>query len=123
MFETLFQSFANDGAARLNVPQVFPIQVLQAQRACYLTRILGLGQIGLVGQNEHGHVCILRELQCFHHFNARLLEPLLVHRVDDKDDAVRAACIGNPEGTQLVLATNIPDGERYALVEVEKKGE
>jgi hypothetical protein len=41
----------------------------------------------------------------------RLLDTLAIGRINDKDQALRILIIMTPEGTDLVLSTDIPHGE------------
>ena len=46
----------------------------------------------------------------------RLLDTFAIGRVDDKDEALSVLVVMAPEGTDLVLASDIPDGEGDVLV-------
>lgn len=93
-------------------------QILQAERAADLVHILRVGQIVFVGKNQHWHRCVLAISQRPHQLDASLLEALLIDRVHHKDNAVGASSVRAPQRPNLVLATNIPDCERYALDEI-----
>lgn len=137
-FETLVETVTARGARRLDVPLPLPERV-QAELVGDLGGVHRVRQVLLVGKHEQDGVAQLVLVQHALEFLARLVDTVAVVRVDDKDDALRvlevcALCVSfvsvnldavrikvaghtmPPEGTDLVLTTDVPHRERDVFV-------
>ena len=74
------------------------------------------GKILLVGEDEEDGVTELILVQHALEFLAGLDDTVAIVAVDDEDDALGVLEVMSPEGTELVLATDIPHSELDVLV-------
>lgn len=74
------------------------------------------GKILLVGEDKEDGVAELILVQHALKFFASLNNTVAIVAIDDEDDALGVLEVMSPEGTDLVLTTDIPDGELNVLV-------
>lgn len=113
--ETLVKTISRGRAGSLDVPGALP-EAVETELIGDLSSVHGVRKILLVGENEEESIAKfvfvqhpLKLLTSFRH-------TLTIVRVNDEDDALSVLEIMPPQGTDLVLTSYIPDGERDVLV-------
>mmetsp|Transcript_42278 Transcript_42278/g.135353 ORF Transcript_42278/g.135353 Transcript_42278/m.135353 type:complete len:207 (+) Transcript_42278:281-901(+) len=113
--QTLVQTLAGSGARALDVPVALAERV-QPQLVGNLSSVHGVGEILLVGEHQqHG----LAELILVEHavkLVPGLPDTVAIVGVHNENQALRVLEVVPPEGTDLVLAADIPHGETDVLV-------
>lgn len=108
MISAAFMAFYS----RFSVSIVFPIP------AAVLVdeRVLTYGQILLVGKDQQDGISQLILVQHALKFLSGLDDTISVVAVDNEDDTLGVLEVVSPQGTDLVLTTDIPHGELDVLV-------
>jgi hypothetical protein len=88
----------------------------QAQLLCHIRRLHCLGQILLVGENEQDGLSELGLVEHAVQLLASVLGALAVVAVHDEDQALRVLVVVAPEGTNLILSTDVPHSKADVLV-------
>ncbi len=91
------------------------VQVVE-RPLCDLARNRTYGKILLVGKDQEDGVAELILVEHALEFLASLDDTVTIVAVDDEDDSLGVLEVVSPEGTDLVLTTDIPDGELNVLV-------
>jgi len=99
----------------LNVPVPVP-HVVEAQLVSDLSRVHGLGQVLLVGKDQHHGVPQLILRQHPVQLVPGLGYPLPVIAVHHEYQSISVLKVMSPERSDLVLTAHIPDGEADVLV-------
>ena len=89
---------------------------MQAQLIRNLRRVHRIRQILLVGKDQEQRISQFILVQHPLQFFAGLDDTVAVIAVDDEDDALRVLEVVPPQGSDLVLAADIPDCELNVLV-------
>lgn len=113
--ETLVETVTTGGASGLDEPLALS-QAVKAKLVGDLGGVHGVGQILLVGENKEQSVTQLVLVKHALQLLTCLGNTLSVVRVDDEDDTVRVLEVVPPEGADLVLSSDVPNGERDVLV-------
>lgn len=79
-------------------------------------KILTYGQILLVGKDQQDGISQLILVQHALKFLSGLDDTIPIVAVDDEDDTLGVLEVVSPQGTDLVLTTDIPHGELDVLV-------
>jgi len=114
-FETLIKTVSAGGTGGLDVPSALP-EAVKAKLVGNLGGVHGIRQILLVGENQEKSVPQLILVQHPLELLAGLRHTLSIVGVHDENDTLGVLEVMAPEGTDLVLSTNIPDGEGDVLV-------
>ena len=104
--EPVEQTVAGNGARLLDVPRAVA-QLAEAQLLCDLLGVHCLGQVRLVRKDKQHCVLHLAVGDDAHQLRARLVNPLVVRAVHNKDQRLRPRKVMPPQRTDLVLASNI----------------
>jgi len=114
-FETFVQAISTGRACGLDVPCPLP-EAVQSELIGNLCGVHGVGQILLVG--EHEEKCITEFVLIEHALEllAGLGHTLTIVRVNNEDDALGVLEVVPPERSDLVLPSDVPDGEGNVLV-------
>mmetsp|Transcript_30103 Transcript_30103/g.97097 ORF Transcript_30103/g.97097 Transcript_30103/m.97097 type:complete len:265 (-) Transcript_30103:53-847(-) len=113
--EALVQPVAVGRAGRLDVP-VPLAQRVQAELVSDLGGLHRIGQVLLVGKHQKHSLAELVLIQHAMELIARLPDTVAIVGVNDKDDTLRVLVVMAPERADLVLAANVPHGERNVFV-------
>jgi len=113
--KTLIETITGGGAGRLHVP-LAGADVVEAELVGDLRDGHGLRKILLVGKDEKDGVTKLILSQHLVKLVVSLSDTLAIVRVDHKDEALSVLEVVPPEGTDLVLTSDIPHGEVDVLV-------
>lgn len=113
--QAFVQTIARGGASRLNVPGALS-QAVEAKLVCDLGGVHGVGQILLVGEDEQNGVPELILVEHALKLLASLDDTIAIVAVDYEDDTLGVLEVMSPEGTDLVLTTDIPHGKLDVLV-------
>merc|ERR1719515_88698 len=113
--ETLVKPVARRGARRLNEPLAVP-HAVEPQLLRDLRGGHSVWQVLLVREDEKHGVAHFLLVEHLGELLAGILDTVSVVAVDDEDEALRVLVIVAPERTNLVLATDVPDGEADVLV-------
>jgi len=113
--ETFVETITRSGASCLHVPLAVA-DVRQAELFSDLSDAHGLGEILLVGKDEEDSVAELVLSEHLVELVVCFSDTLTVIAIDDKDKALSVLEVVAPEGTDLILATNIPHSEVDVLV-------
>jgi hypothetical protein len=89
---------------------------VQAKLVSDLSGVHGVGQILLVGEDKEKSVTELVLVEHALELLAGLDNTVAIVGVDDEDDTLSVLEVMSPEGTDLVLSTDIPHGELNVLV-------
>ena len=114
--QALVQAIPGLSAAGLDVPVAGALQVVQAKFVGHFSAAHGLWQVLLVRKDEECGVSEVVLLQKTVELVTRDIDTVAIVGVDDKDDAVRVGIVMTPEGSNLVLATDVPDGEAEVFI-------
>ena len=96
---------------------VHGVLVGQCQReVCDMEEIETYRQILLVGEDQEESISQLVLVEHALQFLTGLDDTVTIVAVDDEDDTLGVLEVMSPEGTDLVLTTDIPDGELDVLV-------
>lgn len=113
--ETLVEAISRGGAGGLNVPAAMS-QAVKAELVGDFGSVHGVGKILLVGKDQENGVAELVLVEHALKLFAGLNDTVTIVAIDDKDDTLGVLEVVSPEGTDLVLTTDIPDGELNVLV-------
>ena len=91
-------------------------QLVQHQQLLDLIGRERVRQVALVGKDEQARVAQRVVEHQLVQLLRRLLQPLAVVRVDDKDEALRAGEVVPPQRADAVLTAHVPNAEAPALV-------
>lgn len=114
-FQTLEETVSRGGAGGLDVPGARP-QAGEAKLVCDLGGGHGIGKILLVGEDQEEGVPQLVLVEHALKFLPSLGDTVTIVAVDDEDDTLGILEVMPPQGADLVLTTDIPDGELNVLV-------
>lgn len=114
-FETLVQTISGCGTSRLDVPGSLS-QAVETELISDLGSVHGVGQILLVGKDQQDGISQLILVQHALKFLSGLDDTISIVAVDDEDDTLGVLEVVSPQGTDLVLTTDIPHGELDVLV-------
>lgn len=114
-FETLVQTVTSGSASGLDIPWALP-QAVKAKLVGNLGGVHGVWKILLVGKDQQDGVAQLVLVEHTLEFLAGLDDTVTIVAVDDEDDALGVLKVMSPQGTDLVLATDIPHRELNVLV-------
>ena len=89
---------------------------MQTELVRDLSRVHGVGQILLVGEDQEKRIPELVLVQHALQLLACLNDTVAIVAVDDEDDALGVLEVMPPQRSDLVLATNIPHRELNVLV-------
>merc|ERR1719379_3339559 len=106
---------ARRGARRLDEPLAVP-HAVEPQLLRDLRGGHSVWQVLFVREDEKHSVAHFLLVEHLGELLAGILDTVSVVAVDDKDEALRVLVIVAPERTNLVLATDVPDGEADVLV-------
>mgnify|MGYP001344254594 CR=1 FL=1 len=107
--------FRSTHLPRLDVP-LPSAKVVEAELVRHLRGRHGVGQVLLVREDEQDALAQLVLVEHAVQLVARLAHAVAVVRVDHEDDALRVLVVVAPERADLVLAADVPHGERDVLV-------
>jgi len=113
--KTLIETVTGGGAGRLHVP-LAGADVMEAELVGDLGDRHGLREILLVGEDEEDGVAELVLGEHLVELVVCLGDTLTIVGVDDEDEALSVLEVVPPEGTDLVLTSDIPHGEVDVLV-------
>jgi len=113
--QTLIKTISGGSTGGLNVPGTLS-QAVKTQLVCDLGGVHGIGQILLVGKNQENGIPELILVQHTLQLLSGLNNTVTIIAVNDEDDALGVLEVMSPQGSDLVLSTNIPDGELNVLV-------
>ena len=115
--QSLIETVSRGSAARLNVPlTVGRTQTVQSKLVGHLGRTHGVGEILLVGKDEEDRIAELVLVEHSVQLVPRRVDTVAVVGIDDEDEALRVLVVVAPERADLVLTTDVPDGEGDVLV-------
>ena len=89
---------------------------MQSELVGHFCRTHGVGKILLVGKDEKDRVAELVLVQHSVQFVACRIDTVRIIRIDHKDQTLRVLVVMTPQGTDLILTTDIPHCERDVLV-------
>jgi len=113
--KTLIETITRGGAGGLHVP-LAGADVVEAELVGDLSDGHGLRKILLVGEHEEDGVAELVLSEHLVELVVGLGDTLAIVGVDHKDETLSVLEVVPPEGTDLVLASDIPHGEVDVLV-------
>lgn len=113
--KTLVQTISRGGAGGLDVPTAMS-QAVEAELVSDLGGVHGIRKILLVGKDQEDGVAELVLIEHALKLFAGLDDTVTIVAIDDEDDTLGVLEVVSPEGTDLVLTTDIPDGELDVLV-------
>ena len=113
--EPLVEPLALRGHRPLHVPPP-PAHLAQPKRLAQSRGADGPGQVLLVGEDQHCRVAHERVVDDRPELRACLLYALAVGAVDDVYEAVGVAEVVPPQGAELLLPPDVPDGEEDVFV-------
>jgi hypothetical protein len=108
--KTLEETVTRGGASGLDVPSALP-QAVKAELVCDLSDAHGVRKILLVGKDQEKSIPQLILVEHALKLFAGLWDTVTIVGVDDENDTLGVLEVMSPEGTNLVLATDIPHGE------------
>jgi len=108
--KTLEQTVTRGGASGLDVPLALP-QAVQTQLVCNLSDGHGIRKILLVGKDEQQGVPEFILIEHALELLAGLGHTVAIVAVNDEDNTLGVLEVVPPKGADLVLTTDIPDGE------------
>jgi len=114
-FETLVKTVTASCASSLDIPGPLP-QTMQTELIGNLRSVHSIRQILLVGEDEKESITELILVEHSLKFFASFRHTFTIVGIDDEDDTLCVLEVVPPEGTDLVLTSNVPDGERNVLV-------
>ena len=132
--ETLVETVTGRGAGRLNVLRVYELdfnstlrfshktypgalsQAVQAKLVGDLSGVHGVGQILLVGEDQEKGVPEFVLVEHALQLLTGLDNTVTIVAVDDEDDTLGVLEVMSPEGSDLVLPTDVPHSELNVLV-------
>lgn len=89
---------------------------MQSKLVGHLGRTHGVGEILLVGKDEEDRIAELVLVEHSVQLVPRRVDTVAVVGIDDEDEALRVLVVVAPERADLVLTTDVPDGEGDVLV-------
>jgi hypothetical protein len=113
--KTLIQTITGRSAGGLNVPSTLA-QAVETELVCDFGSVHGVGQILLVGENQENGVAQLILVEHALELLTGLNNTVTIVGVDDEDDTLGVLEVVPPQGTDLVLTTDIPHGELDVLI-------
>lgn len=115
--QTFVETVARRGATRLDVPlTVRRTESVQSKLVRHFCGAHGVGKILLVGKDQEDSVAQLILVQHTVQFITSGIDTIGIVRVHHKDETLRVLVIMAPQGTDLILTTDIPDCEGNVLV-------
>jgi hypothetical protein len=113
--KTLVQTVSGGSAGGLDVPSALP-QAVKAELVSDLGGVHGVGKILLVGEDQQNGIAELVLVEHALELFPGLDDTVTIVAVDNEDDTLGVLEVMPPQRSDLVLATNIPNGELDVLV-------
>jgi hypothetical protein len=113
--QTFVQTVSGGSASGLDVPGALS-QAVESELVCDLGGVHGVGQILLVGEDKQNGIPELILVEHALELLAGLDDTVAIVAVNDEDNTLGVLEVMSPEGTDLVLTTDIPHGELNVLV-------
>jgi len=113
--QTFVETITGRSTSRLDVPGTLS-QAVEAQLICDFSGVHGIGQILFVGENQKNGVSELILVQHTLQFFSGLDNTVAIVAINDEDDTLGVLEVMSPQGSDLILSTNIPYGELDVLV-------
>ena len=114
--KTLVETVSGAGVGGLDEPLACRAVSVEIELVDELRGGHGVGHVLLVVVDEESALAQVLRVEDSVELLLGLQDAIAVRSVDDKDHAVDAAVVVSPEGTDLVLASDVPDGEGDVLV-------
>ena len=106
------QSFPSHSTAGLKAPGGTRPQLGQPQERLHLAQVQCEGQVLFVGQDQDWNWVSLTHSQ---KFNFSLFDSVFSARIHNENDSIRASRVTFPQGSNLLLTTNVPNCERGSI--------
>lgn len=113
--QTLVQTVSGGGTSGLDVPWSLS-DGMQAQLLGDLCSVHGIRQVLLVGKHKQQRVSQLVLVKHLLQFLTGLGDTISVVGVNHENDTLSVLEVVSPQRSDLILSTDIPDGERDVLV-------
>jgi len=113
--QTFVKTISGGSTGGLNVPGTLS-QAVKTQLVGDFGGVHGIRQILLVGEDQENSIPELILVQHTLQLLSGLNNTITIVAVDNEDDTLRVLEVMSPQGSDLVLSTNIPYGELNVLV-------